>query len=47
MTRVTSIDAPARPGAHLLRITLVQESIAWFEDHGVKPVDRPLVVAPA
>jgi len=41
------VEAPERPGPHLLRITLVQESVAWFEDHGTKPIDLRLAVGPA
>jgi hypothetical protein len=41
------VEAPERPGARILRVTLVQESVAWFEDHGVKPVDLPMTVDPA
>lgn len=41
-----AVDAPERGGAHVLRITLVQESIAWFEDHGLAPVDLPIAVGP-
>jgi len=40
------VEAPERPGPHVLRITLVQESVAWFEDYGAEPVDLAIAVDP-
>ena len=28
------INTPSVPGFYLLEITLVQEGVAWFDDHG-------------
>ncbi len=39
-----TVDAPGGAGGHILRITLVQESVAWFEDHGMEPVDLPITI---
>ena len=33
------VEAPPRPGNHTLRLTLVQETVAWFEDRGSVPLD--------
>jgi hypothetical protein len=33
------IQALGSPGRYILRITLVHERTAWFEDYGMKPVD--------
>jgi len=39
-----TVDAPERTGAHVLRITLVQEGVAWFDERGMTPVDVPIVI---
>lgn len=38
-------SAPPIPGAAVLRMDLVAEGICWFEQHGTKPLDIPLVVS--
>jgi hypothetical protein len=44
-TQVTLIvDAPAKPGAYLVRLDLVREGIAWFSNQGVATLDLPLTV---
>lgn len=36
--------APAAPGTYRLRITVVQEHVAWFHDHGVLPIQAEVQV---
>ncbi len=33
------ILAPGKPGDHLLRLTMVQEAVSWFDDAGAVPAD--------
>ena len=39
-----AIQAPPRPGNYLLRISLVQEGVAWFYEKGGATVDQPVKV---
>jgi hypothetical protein len=41
------VEAPEVPGPYLLRLTMVQERTAWFEDCGVAPLDVPISVVSA
>jgi hypothetical protein len=38
------VKAPAQPGRFILRLTMVQENVAWFDAHGGKPLDIAVVV---
>jgi hypothetical protein len=38
------VYTPGKPGRYTLRLTLVQENVAWFEDRGVQPLDIPVLV---
>jgi hypothetical protein len=38
------VQAPDQPGKYILRLTLVQEIVAWFEDKGMKPLDLTVTV---
>jgi uncharacterized protein YcfL len=38
------IKAPAVPGDYILRISMVQEGVSWFEWKGAKPLDIPVSV---
>jgi hypothetical protein len=38
------IKAPDQPGDYVLRMTMVQESVAWFDDRGVKALDLSVKV---
>jgi len=38
------VYAPGQPGRYLLRVTMVQENVAWFEDRGARPLDIPALV---
>ena len=38
------VYAPGQPGRYILRVTMVQENVAWFEDRGAKPLDIPVLV---
>jgi hypothetical protein len=40
------IQAPDTPGKYILRLTLVQETVAWFENKGMKPLDIVVMVNP-
>lgn len=40
-----SLSVPETPGTLRLSVTLVQEHVGWFDDHGVVPVDGLVVVA--
>ena len=44
---VAQIEAPAQAGGHLLQLTLVQETVCWFEEQGSDPLEIPLEVADA
>jgi hypothetical protein len=41
------VVAPAEPGRYALRMSLVQEGVAWFTSKGASPLDIPAVVARA
>jgi hypothetical protein len=42
-----SVRAPARPGYYLLRITLVQEEVAWFDElHSENAMEHAVTVVP-
>jgi hypothetical protein len=34
-----TVVAPPAPGDYTLRLTFVQEGVAWFDDQGAKPVE--------
>lgn len=38
------IEAPAQPGRYLLRLTMVQEGVAWFDAAGALPLELELEV---
>ena len=38
------IKAPAQEGSFVLRLTMVQEMIAWFEDRGAQPLDLSVMI---
>jgi hypothetical protein len=38
------VYAPSQPGRYIVRLTVVQENVAWFEDRGAKPLDIPVLV---
>jgi hypothetical protein len=38
------VQAPAQPGRFILRLTMLQENVAWFDARGAKPLDIPVVV---
>jgi hypothetical protein len=38
------VQAPAQPGRFILRLTMLQENVAWFDARGAKPLDLPIVV---
>jgi len=38
------IKAPDRPGSFTLQLTMVQESVAWFNKRGAKTLDIPVSV---
>ena len=40
------VTAPREPGDYSIEITLVQERVGWFEDHGVLPARVALRVLP-
>jgi hypothetical protein len=40
-----TILAPSAPGDYTLRLTMVEEGVAWFNDRGAKAVDLPVKVA--
>ncbi|HEY9807159.1 MAG TPA: hypothetical protein V6D04_11365, partial [Candidatus Obscuribacterales bacterium] len=39
-----TIKAPALPGTYTLRLTLVQEKIAWFDEQGATTKDKVVKV---
>jgi len=39
-----TIKAPDRPGDYILRLTMVQEGVGWFDEKGAKPKDIPVTV---
>lgn len=38
------IKPPSKPGQYLLRLSMVQEGVTWFEDQGAKPHDVSITV---
>ena len=38
------IQAPDQPGSYTLQLTVVQESVAWFENKGAKTLNMPVTV---
>jgi hypothetical protein len=44
VTLNAKIQAPDRAGKFTLRVTMVKESVAWFEDRGAQPLDIPVEV---
>jgi hypothetical protein len=38
------VNAPSTPGDYTLRLTFVQEGVAWFDDRGAKAADIPVKV---
>lgn len=38
------VEAPAQNGDFVLRLTMLQEGVAWFDDHGGAPLDVPVSV---
>ena len=41
-----TVVAPDEPGSYVLRVSLVQEGVAWFMSKGAPPLDIPAVVLP-
>ncbi len=39
------VVAPGRPSAYVLEVDLVQEGVAWFQDHGAAPARAKVLVA--
>lgn len=44
VTLNAAIQAPDQPGDYTLRVTMVKESVAWFENRGAQPLDLPVKV---
>jgi hypothetical protein len=42
-----TLQAPAEAGEYVLRLTMVQEQVAWFENQGGQPLDMPVTVTAA
>lgn len=40
----TTIKAPDRPGRYILRLSMFQEGVGWFDEHGGKPEDIPITI---
>ena len=40
-----SVTAPGTPGEYILRLDMVQESVAWFQDLGSSPCDLSITVS--
>jgi len=38
------VKAPANPGKYILRFSMVQEKVAWFNDRGAKTLDIAITV---
>lgn len=38
------LSAPARKGKYVLRVTMVQEDVAYFDKKGAKPLDMTIIV---
>ena len=43
-TIAVTVEAPADPGEYVLRLTPVQENVAWFDERGMKPLDLTATV---
>lgn len=41
-----AIEAPSLPGAYTLRLSMVQEGVAWFDEKGATPLDLAVEVEP-
>jgi hypothetical protein len=41
-----AIEAPQQTGVFVLRLTMVQEAVTWFDDRGAQPLDFEVHVAP-
>ena len=39
-----TIQVQSAPGEYTLRLTMVQELVAWFEGRGGQPLDIPVTV---
>jgi hypothetical protein len=39
-----TVQAPAETGEYILRLTLVQENVAWFDQRGAQPLNLPVTV---
>jgi len=39
-----NVVAPEKPGKYILRFTMVQEHVAWFENKGAKTLDIPVTI---
>jgi hypothetical protein len=39
-----TIKSPDQPGEYMLRMTMVQEQVAWFDDRGAKALNYPVTV---
>lgn len=39
-----TIKAPDQPGDYVLRMTMVQESVNWFDDRGAKALNLPVTI---
>jgi hypothetical protein len=39
-----SITVPRQAGHLTLRLTMIQQGVAWFEERGAKPLDTPVTV---
>ena len=39
-----TIQAPVEAGEYILRLTLVQENVAWFDQRGAQPLNLPVIV---
>ena len=44
VTLNAKIQAPAQEGDFMLRLSMVQEGVAWFEDRGAQPLDIPVTL---
>lgn len=42
-----AVTLPANPGNYILRLTLLQEGVAWFDERGATPAQIPIEVRPA
>lgn len=44
VTLLMEVQTPASAGRFRLRLSLVQEAVAWFEEHGFEPIDLEVTV---